>query len=294
MEVFEIWPAALLVACALLGLIVGSFLNVVAYRLPIMMQRAWRAQSAEIEAEPFAAPPHAQEGPFNLVWPPSACPRCGHAIAAHHNIPVLSYLWLRGRCAYCAARVSGRYPIVEAFVALASLCVAWVFGPSWQTVAALFFTWVLISLALIDLDHQLLPDSMTLPLLWAGLVLSLVPIDGVPLFADLRSSVIGAVAGYLSLWSVYHVFKLLTGKEGMGFGDFKLLAALGAWLGWQLLPLVILLSAAVGSLVGIGLMVFGGRDRQATIPFGPYLAAAGWVALLWGRPLMDWYLSLLR
>lgn len=294
MEIFEVWPAALLAAAVLLGLIVGSFLNVVAYRLPIMMQRAWREQYAELEAEPFTPPPHAADGRFSLVWPGSACPHCGHAIAPHHNIPVLSYLWLRGRCAHCSAPVARRYPVVEACVALASLCVAWVFGPTWQTVAALFLTWTLIALSLIDLDHQLLPDSMTLPLLWAGLLLSLATVDGLPLFVDLRSSVIGAAAGYLSLWSVYHLFKLLTGKEGMGYGDFKLLGALGAWLGWQLLPLVIILSAAVGSVVGIGLIVFRGRDRQAAIPFGPYLAAAGWIALLWGRPLMDWYLQLLR
>jgi leader peptidase (prepilin peptidase)/N-methyltransferase len=293
-EIFATWPAALFVVCGLLGLIVGSFLNVVAYRLPIMMEREWRRQLAELETDPSTPPPHAREGRFDLLWPRSACPSCGRLIEARYNVPILSYLWLRGRCAGCAAPVSSRYPVVEGVVALASLVVAWVFGPSWQTLAALFFTWTLIPLALIDFDTKLLPDSMTLPLMWAGIVLSLIAVDGMPVFVDLRSSVIGAAAGYLSLWSVYQLFKLATGKEGMGYGDFKLLAAIGAWLGWQVLPLVILLSAAVGSVVGIGLIAFGGRSRQATIPFGPYLAAAGWIALLWGQELIAWYGQLMR
>ncbi|HEY5565892.1 MAG TPA: A24 family peptidase [Gammaproteobacteria bacterium] len=289
MEIFAIWPAALFVVCGLVGLVVGSFLNVVAYRIPIMMERAWRRQLAELEAEPFTPPPHASGSRFDLWWPPSACPKCGAPIAARHNVPILSYLWLRGRCAACAAPVSKRYPVIEGAVAVSSLVAAWVFGPTWQTVAALFFTWTLISLALIDFDTKLLPDSLTLPLMWAGLILSLIRFDGMPLFTDVRSSVIGAAAGYLSLWTVYQLFKLVTGKEGMGYGDFKLLAAIGAWLGWQMLPVVILLSAAVGSLVGIGLIVFGGRSRHATIPFGPYLAAAGWIALLAGHELVAWY-----
>ena len=291
MEIFDIWPAALLAAAILVGLVVGSFLNVVAYRVPVMMELAWRRQLEEIETEPFTPPPHAKEGRFDLWWPGSACPKCGSPIAGRHNIPILSYLWLRGRCAACAAPVSKRYPVVEAFVAVASLLVAWTFGPTWQTVAALFFTWTLIALALIDFDTKLLPDSLTLPLMWAGLLLGLVTIDGMPLFADLRSSVIGAAAGYLSLWTVFHLFKLVTGKEGMGYGDFKLLAAIGAWLGWQQLPLVILLSAAVGSVVGVGLILFGGRSRQAAIPFGPYLAIAGFIALLFGRDIVDWYVG---
>jgi leader peptidase (prepilin peptidase) / N-methyltransferase len=288
-EIFEIWPAALFVVCGLVGLMVGSFLNVVAYRIPIMMERAWRSQLAELEAEPFEPPPHASGSRFDLWWPPSACTQCGTPIAARHNVPIFGYLWLRGRCAACAAPVSKRYPVVEGAVAVSSLVVAWVFGPTWHTVAALFFTWALISLALIDFDTKLLPDSLTLPLMWAGLILSLIRFDGMPLFADVGSSVIGAAAGYLSLWTVYQLFKLVTGKEGMGYGDFKLLAAIGAWLGWQMLPVVILLSAAVGSLVGIGLIAFGGRSRQATIPFGPYLAAAGWIALLAGDDLVAWY-----
>jgi leader peptidase (prepilin peptidase)/N-methyltransferase len=302
-ELFDIWPPALFVATGLLGLAIGSFLNVVVYRVPIMMERAWREQCAELQAgdtavnpagEATAAPADAVGGkPFNLWWPPSACPGCGKPIAAHHNIPVLSYLWLRGRCAACGSRISSRYPIVEAAAAVTGLIVAFVLGPSWQTVAALFFTWTLLALALIDIDHKLLPDSMTLPLLWAGIVLSLAPVGGAPPFADLQSSVIGAVAGYLALWSVYWVFKLVTGKEGMGYGDFKLLAALGAWLGWQMLPLVILLSAAVGTVIGVAMIVLGGRSRHNPIPFGPYLAAAGWIALLWGQELVALYEQLL-
>jgi leader peptidase (prepilin peptidase) / N-methyltransferase len=293
-EIFASWPAALFVLCGLVGLVVGSFLNVVAYRLPIMMELVWRRQREELAEEPFEPPPHAREGRFDLWWPRSACPNCGTPISALQNVPVLSYLWLRGKCAACGAAVSKRYPVVEATAALASLVVAWMFGPTWATPAALLFTWALIALALIDFDTKLLPDAVTLPLMWAGLLLSLIEVDGAPLFADLRSSVIGAAAGYLSLWAVYHLFKLATGKEGMGYGDFKLLAALGAWLGWQLLPLVILLSAAVGSIVGIALIVLRGRSRQATMPFGPYLAAAGWIALLWGPDLVDWYSGLYR
>jgi leader peptidase (prepilin peptidase)/N-methyltransferase len=205
-------------------------------------------------------------------------------------VPVLSFLWLKGRCASCGAKISPRYPIVEAFAAVLAITVAAVLGPTPQAVAALGFTWTLLALTLIDLDRQLLPDSMTLPLLWAGLIVNTLD-GGAGLFAPLLSSVIGAVAGYLALWSVYHVFKLVTGKEGMGYGDFKLLAAIGAWLGWQALPVVILLSAAVGSVVGIGLIVFRGRSSQIPIPFGPYLAAAGWIALLWGQRLVQVYES---
>ncbi|HEY7671267.1 MAG TPA: A24 family peptidase [Gammaproteobacteria bacterium] len=292
MEIFELWPAALFVVCGLAGLCVGSFLNVVAYRLPIMMERAWRRELESHPSEPLVSPVPA-EARYDLVWPRSACPKCGAPIAARHNIPVLSYLWLKGRCAACAAPVSKRYPIVEGLAAALGVIVAYEFGPTWLTVAALGFTWTLLALALIDLDTQLLPDSITLPLLWAGLLLSLIEVDGAPLFTDLRSSVLGAAAGYLSLWSVYQLFKLATGKEGMGYGDFKLLAAAGAWLGWQVLPVVILLSAAVGSIIGIGLIVLGGRSRHAAIPFGPYLAAAAWIALLWGRDLSAWYAQFL-
>ncbi|HEY8518454.1 MAG TPA: A24 family peptidase [Gammaproteobacteria bacterium] len=296
MELFALYPAALFILAVVLGLVVGSFLNVVAYRLPIMLELAWREQCAELAgSEPQApphgaqAPPHAGDRTFNLWWPPSACPSCGTPIAPWHNIPVLSFLWLRGKCASCGHRISPRYPIVEGSAALAALVVAYVFGPTWQTAAGLLFTWTLLALTLIDLDHKLLPDSLTQPLLWAGLLLALFTVGGAPVFADLRSSVIGAAAGYLILWGVYHLFKLLTGKEGMGYGDFKLLAAIGAWLGWQMLPLVILLSAAVGSVVGIGLIVFKRQSRHEPIPFGPYLAGAGWIAMLWGEEIVRWY-----
>ena len=285
MEIFEAWPVALFVVAGLLGLVVGSFLNVVAYRLPVMMERAWRAQCEELKTQPFTPPAHVADGKrFDLWWPPSTCPGCGHAIAVQHNVPVIGFLWLKGRCASCGAKISPRYPIVEAFAALLGLTTAFMLGPTWQTVAALGFAWTLLALTLIDLDHKLLPDSLTLPLLWAGL---LVNVGG--LFATLSSSVLGAAAGYLALWSVYKLFKLITGKEGMGYGDFKLLAAIGAWLGWQLLPVVILLSAVVGSIVGISLIAFGGRSSQAAIPFGPYLAAAGFIALLWGERLVQLY-----
>jgi leader peptidase (prepilin peptidase)/N-methyltransferase len=288
-EIFELWPAALFVATGLLGLIAGSFLNVVAYRVPIMMERAWREQCAETEAHPFTPPPHAQGQRFDLWWPPSTCPSCGHRVAARHNVPVLSFLWLRGRCAACGAAISPRYPVVEAATAALGLTVAVVLGPTWQMVAALGFTWTLLALTLIDLEHKLLPDSLTLPLLWVGLVIAAFPVRGTPLFVDLYSSVIGAAAGYVSLWSVYRLFKLATGKEGMGYGDFKLLAAIGAWVGWQLLPVVILLSAVTGAVVGVAMIVLGGRSRHAAIPFGPYLAAAGWIALLWGERLVALY-----
>jgi leader peptidase (prepilin peptidase)/N-methyltransferase len=290
-EIFEAWPLALLVLTAVVGLVAGSFLNVVAYRLPIMMELAWRAQAAELDTHALPVPAHAQAERFDLAWPPSTCPHCGRRIAAIHNVPVLSFLALRGRCAGCGARISARYPVVEAVAAALGVAVAYTFGPSWHTVAALGFTWSLLALTLIDLDHKLLPDSITLPLLWAGLVIAAAPIGGRPLFTDLHSSVIGAVAGYLSLWVVYQLFKLITGKEGMGYGDFKLLAAIGAWVGWQKLPLVILASAAVGSIVGVALIA-GGRSRHVPIPFGPYLAAAGWIALLWGEPLIRLYAQL--
>jgi len=291
-EIFDIWPPALLLVSAVIGLLVGSFLNVVAFRIPVMMELSWRRDLAEIDKHPFEPPPQAKQGPFNLLWPPSGCPSCGAAIAPQHNIPVLSYLWLRGRCASCGSKVSPRYPVVETLVAALSIGVAWSFGPSLQLVAALGLTWTLVALTLIDLDHQLLPDSLTLPLLWSGIVLSLFSFDGAPLFVDLRSSVIGAVVGYLSLWSLYQLWKLATGIEAMGYGDFKLLGALGAWLGWQLLPIVILISAAAGALVGISLMLLSGKSLRTAIPFGPYLAAAGWIALLFGEDITRWYLDL--
>lgn len=294
------------------SLLVGSFLNVVIHRVPIMLDREWKAQAAEIlsqvvtdresrgETRPTAdsgqsqsapAPTPAPSAPYNLFIPRSACPKCGTMITATQNIPVISYLLLKGKCAKCGTRISARYPIVELSTAILSALVAWKFGFTWYTGAALLLTWFLVALSVIDFDTQLLPDNMTLPLMWIGLLLSLagtIPQIGLPV--DTRSSIIGAVAGYLSLWSVYHLFKLITGKEGMGYGDFKLFAAFGAWLGWQMLPLIILLSAFTGAVVGIALIVVRGRDRNIPIPFGPYLAAAGWIALMWGDELVGSYL----
>jgi leader peptidase (prepilin peptidase)/N-methyltransferase len=287
--IFEIWPAALTVASVALGLIVGSFLNVVAFRLPIMMQRAWAAETAEATG----SPPTDRER-FDLSWPRSHCPHCSHPIRAIQNIPVLSYLLLKGRCGHCQAKISARYPLVEALTAIASLVVAWRFGATWATPAVLVLTWFLIALSLIDLDHKLLPDSLTLPLVWIGMLLTLVEIDGAPIFAglDIRASVIGAAAGYLSLWSVYQLFKLITGKEGMGYGDFKLLAAIGAWLGWKMLPLVILFASCAGALIGVAMIVLARRGRDTPIPFGPYLAIGGLIALFHGAGISRQYLGL--
>ena len=289
MEIFAASPIALLIVAAVLGLIVGSFLNVVAYRVPIMLERTWREQCKTLEAESPPQPPHPGSAErFDLWWPPSACPGCGKTIAAQHNVPVLSFVWLRGRCASCGTKISPRYPLVEAVAAALGLTVAAILGPTWQMVAALGFTWTLLALTLIDLDHKLLPDSLTLPLLWAGLLVNLLG-DGT--FASVSAGVLGAAAGYLALWSVYKLFKLITGQEGMGYGDFKLLAAIGAWLGWQALPVVILLSAFAGSVVGLLLIAFGAGSRKTEIPFGPYLAGAGWIALLWGDDLVRLYES---
>jgi leader peptidase (prepilin peptidase)/N-methyltransferase len=284
-------------ACLVLGLIIGSFLNVVIHRVPIMMDRQWREECAELEhadhAVTLPATPAAKER-FNLVVPRSACPACKAQITALQNVPILSYLFLRGRCANCGARISVRYPIVEALTGILSAAVAWKLGFIWPTVAALVLTWFLVALAFIDIDHQLLPDSLTLPLLWLGLLLSLFapapPMAAIPV--DMRSSIIGAIAGYLSLWSVYHLFRLLTGKEGMGYGDFKLLAALGAWLGWRMLLPTVLIAAAVGAVAGIALLAARRQNRATPIAFGPFLAAAGWLMLMFGQELVTGYLGL--
>ena len=275
---------ALVPAALILGLLIGSFLNVVIYRLPKMLERQWRAECVALTGA--SATPEQPEAPFNLVTPASTCPHCGHRIRPWENIPALSYLLLRGRCSQCRQRISVRYPIVEVVTGILSAALAWHFGPTPQLLAALVLTWGLIALTMIDADTQLLPDVLTLPLLWLGL---LVNTQG--LFTDLNSAVWGAAAGYLSLWTVYWLFKLITGKEGMGYGDFKLLAALGAWMGWQMLPLIILLSSLVGAVVGIAMIVALGRDRQIPIPFGPYLATAGWIALLWGEPIVNAWLG---
>jgi leader peptidase (prepilin peptidase)/N-methyltransferase len=262
----------------------GSFLNVVIFRLPKMMERAWQEQCAEVNAGHAAAPATIAPN-YNLMVPRSACPACGAPITALQNIPLLSYLWLRGRCAKCGTPISARYPIVEAITGMLSGYLAWRFGAGAAAPVAILFLWALIALTFIDLDTQLLPDNITLPLLWLGLL-----VNTGDVFTDLRSAVFGAVAGYLTLWSVYWLFKLLTKKEGMGYGDFKLLAAIGAWLGWQMLPLVILLSALVGAVVGICLILFARHGKSVPIPFGPYLAGAGLIAMLWGHQITEIYL----
>jgi leader peptidase (prepilin peptidase) / N-methyltransferase len=266
-----------------IGLCVGSFLNVVIHRLPKIMQRDWEVQCAELRGEKPA-----EQEPFNLALPRSRCPACAHPITALQNIPIASYVALGGKCAACGARISLRYPLIEALSGLAGAYAAWHFGFGPGAFAAMAFCWCMIALAFIDFDTQLLPDSITLPLVWAGLLLNL---SGT--FADLGAAVTGATAGYLSLWSVYWGFRIVTGKEGMGFGDFKLLAAIGAWLGWQMLPLVVLASSLVGAVTGIALIVVAKHGRNVPIPFGPYLAVAGTVALFWGKPLTYAYLKLL-
>jgi len=279
----------------IIGLMVGSFLNVVIYRLPIMMYRGWRKECIEfLELAPEAVPVPQGAGnvqltgeePFNLALPLSRCSSCKTPIKPYHNIPVLSYLFLKGKCAHCGAGISFRYPAIELLTAVLSAVVAWHFGYTLQTLFALLLTWSLVALSFIDVDHHLLPDSINLPVLWLGLLLSLFGV-----YTDAHASIIGAAAGYGSLWIVYHLFKLATGKEGMGFGDFKLLALFGAWLGWQSLPLIILLSALTGAVFGIASILFAKRDHAAPIPFGPYLAVAGWIALIWGDAINRLYLN---
>jgi leader peptidase (prepilin peptidase)/N-methyltransferase len=264
------------------GLSVGSFLNVVIYRLPVMMQRRWKGDCCELlELENSDA----DAATFNLVMPNSRCPGCGHAIRPWENIPVISYLALRGRCGSCKMPISLRYPVIETVSGVLALLLGMHFGGANLTLlGALLLTWALIALTMIDVDEQLLPDDITLPLMWLGLLFNTFGV-----FTDLQSAVLGAIAGYLSLWTVYWVFKLVTGREGMGYGDFKLLAALGAWLGWQALPMIILLSSLVGAVIGVGLIILQRRGRQVPIPFGPYLAIAGWLSLVWGAEITAWY-----
>ncbi len=280
---FTQMPWLFLATVFLLGLMVGSFLNVVIYRLPLMMQREWRRECLEFLEQDSEG----ETERFNLMWPRSRCGECGHAITALENIPVVSWLLLRGRCSQCGTRISWQYPLVELFTAIVSITVAWRFGVSEQTAAALLFSWALIAMSGIDIGHKLLPDSLTLPMLWLGILLAFFHV-----FVDLESSVIGAMAGYLSLWSVYIVFKLITGKEGMGHGDFKLLAMLGAWMGWKMLLVIILTSSLVGATIGILMILLRKTSRNTQIPFGPYLAAAGWIALLWGDALNRFFFSL--
>ncbi|ADJ27372.1 prepilin peptidase [Nitrosococcus watsonii] len=279
---FESYPAVFMASVFLLGLAVGSFLNVVIYRLPLMMERQWEDQCAELHGKPLP-----EREPLTLSLPRSHCPACRHKIGAWENIPLFSYLLLRGHCRYCKAPISLRYPLVELLTGILSIAVAWRFGVSWETMAALLLSYALITLTFIDFDHQLLPDNITLPFLWFGLGLGLFEV-----FTDARTSLIGAITGYLSLWLVYHLFRLLTKKEGMGYGDFKLLALLGAWLGWTMLPAIILLSSIVGALLGTAWLYLSSQHRETPIPFGPYLAAAGWLALMWGQDINQFYLSL--
>ena len=280
---FQAFPALFVTAVTVMSLAIGSFLNVVIHRLPKMLERQWRDELSELNGQEVAAGPR-----YNLMVPRSACPACGHAIGALENVPLISYLALRGKCAGCKARISPRYPLVEALTGVLSGYIAWRYGFTWQTLALLVFVWSMIALAFIDLDTFYLPDDITLPLVWAGLLANM---GG--LFVDLQSAVIGAIAGYLALWLVFWGYKLATGKDGMGYGDFKLLAAIGAWLGWKMLPVVILLSSLVGAIVGISLIVFARHGRNVPIPFGPYLVLGGLIALFWGDQLLHYYLQTL-
>ncbi len=292
-EAFEQVPALFYTTVIIFSLLVGSFLNVVIHRLPVILKRTWKQDCFEFLSEKF---PHAvnpseidtaSKKKYNLVVPRSACPQCGHQITALENIPVLSYLFLRGRCSECATPISLRYPIVEILSAVLVVIVALKFGVSTQTLLAALLTWALIALTFIDIDTQYLPDQITLPFLWLGILINL---DNT--FTDLESSVLGAIFGYMSLWTIYQLFKLITKKEGMGFGDFKLLAMLGAWLGWQMLPAIILISSVIGAVAGILMIITKYTEKGKPIPFGPYLAGAGWVALIWGHDLNEMYLKL--
>lgn len=283
-DIFTIYPVIFLSFIFVLGLLIGSFLNVVIHRLPIMMEKDWKDQCCdllEIKQE------ESQEESYNLIVPRSRCPHCQHPISAMENIPIISYLFLKGKCKNCKTSISIRYPLIELVTALVSVAVAYTFGPSIQTFFALILSWALIALTMIDFDHQLLPDDITFPLLWLGIGISFFG-----LFTNLGASVLGAIFGYGSLWLVYIVFKLVTGKQGMGHGDFKLLGMFGAWLGYQYLPLIIVMSSLVGAIIGIILVIFYSHDRAKPIPFGPYLAIAGWICLLWGQELLSTYYQL--
>jgi len=273
-------PLAAVLAAAVIGLCVGSFVNVVIHRLPRMLERGWAEECAELRGETPPALPR-----YDLVLPRSACPGCGHQITAVENIPIVSWLALRGKCSACGAPISSRYPLVELLGGVLAAAAIWRFGATWTGLAACGLLWTLLALTFIDFDTMYLPDNLTLPLMWAGLAANLWG-----LFVPLPEAVIGAMAGYLSLWAVYWLFKLIRGKEGMGYGDFKLLAALGAWLGWKLLPLIVLLSSAVGAAIGLALIAFRGRDHTVPLPFGPYLAIAGAIALFFGPALMRGWL----
>jgi len=281
--IFDQSPALLISAVFLLGLTVGSFLNVVIHRIPEMMKREWREQSIEfLELEDQYQ--NEDKSTYNLIKPDSHCPKCDHKIRWFENIPLISYVVLRGKCSNCKTPISARYPIVELLTGIFSALIAWKFGFSLQTFSAIFLTWGIVAMVGIDYDHQLLPDSLTLPLLWLGLI-----VNTQNLFTTLPSAVIGAAAGYLSLWSIYWIFKLVTGKEGMGHGDFKMLAMVGAWLGWVVLPMTILISAVVGLCVMLPQMLFMGRDRTKAFAFGPFIGIAGWIMLMWGDKILQFF-----
>lgn len=272
-------PYVAIAIAALVGLFIGSFLNVVIHRLPKMLERGWAEQCAELRGEESPKAPL-----YNLAVPRSQCPACGHQITALENVPIASFLALGGKCSSCGKPISARYPLVEALGGVLAAAAIWRFGATWQGLAACVLLWTLVALTFIDFDTQLLPDGLTLPLLWGGLIVNLFE-----LFVPLRTAVIGAIAGYLALWIVYWLFKLIRGKEGMGYGDFKLLAALGAWMGWPMLPFIVLLSSVVGAVIGIMLIVFKGRDHNIPLAFGPYLAIAGAIALFFGPRLVQIY-----
>ncbi|VVQ36068.1 MULTISPECIES: prepilin peptidase [Pseudomonas] len=279
-ELFALYPLAFVFTALLLGLVVGSFLNVLIWRLPKMLERDWRQQAHDVLGLPGETP----LSTYNLMLPHSECPHCAHRIRAWENIPLLSYLWLRGRCSACAAPISKRYPLTELACGLLSAFIAWHFGFGWPACLLIVLTWGLLAMSLIDTEHQLLPDVLVLPLLWLGLI-----VNSFGVFVPLHDALWGAVAGYMALWSVFWLFKLLTGKDGIGHGDFKLLALLGAWGGWQILPLTILLSSLVGAIIGVVLLRLREQKTSTPIPFGPYLAIAGWIALLWGGQITDFY-----
>ena len=285
LSLFEQYPVFYLGTLFVFGALIGSFLNVVIYRLPVMMHREWRSECLESLQQSADA----EEEPFSLSVPRSRCGDCGHQISALQNVPIISYLLLGGKCASCKTKISAQYPLVELFTALVSVVVGWHFGVSLQALAALLLSWCLIAASGIDIGHKLLPDNITLPILWLGILLSVFDV-----FVSLQDSVLGVMVGYMSLWTVFILFKLVTGKEGMGYGDFKLLAMLGAWLGWKPLFVVILTSSLVGAIVGISMILLKKTERDTQIPFGPYLAAAGWITLLWGDQMMRFYGSLLQ
>ena len=286
MSILEFWVAnaAIFIICVLvLGLLVGSFLNVVVYRLPKMLMRDWCKQAREV----LEMPAQEEGETFNLILPNSSCPHCGHEIKAWENIPVISWLFLRGKCSGCKEAISVRYPLVEITSGVLSALIAWQYGVSWEALAMLVLTWGLLAMSLIDADHQILPDTLVLPLLWLGLIL-----NNLGMFTSLPDALWGAVLGYMSLWSIFWLFKLVTGKEGMGYGDFKLLALIGAWGGWQVLPLTILLSSVVGAVLGIIILRLQRQGYGNPLPFGPYLALAGWIALIWGDAITSSYLQI--